>query len=161
AGGVRFRLGEAYVREGRLDEARVHLGQAMRDAGALMPALGWWLLSWPVALTPRAARARAARRAGAGGRGGAPSAPAAGGRRRAGGRGGGRTRNARARARARARLARPRDRDPRRPDAVSAVHARVAPRALAVRPDPSPQRPLAARPRRRSPRRAHDPLLHG
>jgi glycosyltransferase involved in cell wall biosynthesis len=60
AGPLRLRLGEAYVREGRVAEARRLLAIAMRAPGSRAAALGWWLLSWPVAFTPRAARARLA-----------------------------------------------------------------------------------------------------
>jgi glycosyltransferase involved in cell wall biosynthesis len=63
AGRLRARLGEAYVREGRLAEARRLLAGALASPGARATAFGWWLLSWPVALTPRAAHARAAARA--------------------------------------------------------------------------------------------------
>jgi len=50
-------LGEAYVREGRPAEGRRHLARAMADTAERGAALPWWLLSWPVALTPRARRA--------------------------------------------------------------------------------------------------------
>ena len=65
AASLRFRLGEAYVREGRVAEARRFLAGAMGSPDARLKALAWWLLSWPVALTPRAARARAAEASGA------------------------------------------------------------------------------------------------
>jgi glycosyltransferase involved in cell wall biosynthesis len=52
-------LGEAYVREGRPAEARRHLARALGDPGERNAALAWWLLSWPVAFTPRAHRAAA------------------------------------------------------------------------------------------------------
>ena len=61
AGRLAFYLGEAYVRDGRLPEGRRHLRSALGRRGARREALGWWLLSVPVALTPRAARVRAAR----------------------------------------------------------------------------------------------------
>jgi glycosyltransferase involved in cell wall biosynthesis len=57
-------MGETWVREGRVAEARRLLARALRS-GAGAGALGWWLLSFGVALTPRAARARRAERAGA------------------------------------------------------------------------------------------------
>ena len=59
-----FYLGEAHVREGRVAEARAFLRRAMRRPGTRGPALGWWALSFGVALTPRA---REAARAAAGG----------------------------------------------------------------------------------------------
>src|SRR5204863_2351099 len=52
-------LGEAYVREGRPAEARRHLARAIADPGERWAALAWWLLSWPVAFTPRSRRATA------------------------------------------------------------------------------------------------------
>jgi glycosyltransferase involved in cell wall biosynthesis len=55
-----FFLGEALVREGRVLEARAWLARAMRAPRSAAAALAWWLLSVPVAWTPRAARARAA-----------------------------------------------------------------------------------------------------
>ena len=54
AGTLLFYLGEAYVREGRVAEARRFLRRAMRRPGTRAAALGWWALSFGVALTPRA-----------------------------------------------------------------------------------------------------------
>jgi glycosyltransferase involved in cell wall biosynthesis len=62
--------GEAFVREGRVREGRAALREALRtrEPAVLAASLAWWLLSWPVALTPRARlrrseeRLRAARR---------------------------------------------------------------------------------------------------
>ncbi len=64
AGTLLFQLGEAYVREGRVAEARRFLRRAMGRNGPRAAALGWWALSFGVALTPRA---RAAALSGAGG----------------------------------------------------------------------------------------------
>jgi glycosyltransferase involved in cell wall biosynthesis len=50
-------LGEAQVREGRPRQGRHHLSFALGDANERWSALAWWLLSWPVAFTPRALRA--------------------------------------------------------------------------------------------------------
>ncbi|HYM80024.1 MAG TPA: glycosyltransferase [Candidatus Limnocylindria bacterium] len=58
AGRVLFYLGEAYVRDGRVGEARRFLRRAMHDAGVRAAALGWWALSFGVALTPRARAVR-------------------------------------------------------------------------------------------------------
>jgi GT2 family glycosyltransferase len=60
AGRLAFHLGEAFVRDGRVREGRRWLRRALVRPGARREALGWWLLSFAVALTPRAARARAA-----------------------------------------------------------------------------------------------------
>jgi glycosyltransferase involved in cell wall biosynthesis len=60
---VRRHWGEALVREGRPEDARRHLGLAMRSARSAPPAAWWWALSWPASLLPRARRARR-RRAG-------------------------------------------------------------------------------------------------
>jgi glycosyltransferase involved in cell wall biosynthesis len=61
AGRLLVCLGEAYVREGRVGEARAFLRRAMRHTGARAAALAWWALSFGVALTPRArAAARSA-----------------------------------------------------------------------------------------------------
>ena len=58
---LHFYLGEAYTREGRVAEARRFLRRAMPHADAWAAALGWWALSFGVALTPRArAAARSA-----------------------------------------------------------------------------------------------------
>jgi hypothetical protein len=57
-------LGEACVRDGRVAEARRFLRRAMERSGPRAAALGWWALSFAVALTPRA---RAAAASGAGG----------------------------------------------------------------------------------------------
>jgi glycosyltransferase involved in cell wall biosynthesis len=59
---VALHWGEALVREGRTAEARQRLAPALRSSRSLLPAAGWWLLSWPVELLPRARRARAAAR---------------------------------------------------------------------------------------------------
>jgi len=58
AGTLLLHLGEAYVREGRVAEARRFLGRAMAQ-GPRAAALGWWALSFAVALTPRAHAASA------------------------------------------------------------------------------------------------------
>jgi glycosyltransferase involved in cell wall biosynthesis len=55
-----FYLGEALVREGRVGDARRWLARAIGTPRSTAGALAWWALSFPVALTPRAARARAA-----------------------------------------------------------------------------------------------------
>lgn len=54
AGTLLFHLGEAYVREGRVAEARNFLRRAMGRSGPRAAALAWWALSFGVALTPRA-----------------------------------------------------------------------------------------------------------
>jgi glycosyltransferase involved in cell wall biosynthesis len=62
--------GEALIREGRVREGREALEGAFasREPATLATALAWWLLSWPVALTPRARRgSRQAARSGAAG----------------------------------------------------------------------------------------------
>ena len=48
-----------YVREGRGREARAFLARARRSGDTRAAALGWQALSYAIALTPRAARARA------------------------------------------------------------------------------------------------------
>jgi glycosyltransferase involved in cell wall biosynthesis len=63
AGTLLFQLGEAYVREGRVAEARRFLRRAFGRTGPRAAALAWWALSFGVALTPRA-RAAAASDAG-------------------------------------------------------------------------------------------------
>lgn len=63
AGTLLCYLGEAYVREGRVAEARRLLRRAIGQAGPRAAALGWWALSFGVGLTPRA---RAAAGSGAG-----------------------------------------------------------------------------------------------
>jgi glycosyltransferase involved in cell wall biosynthesis len=60
AGTLLFYLGEACVREGRVVEARRFLRRAIARAGPRAVALGWWALSFPVALTPRARAAASA-----------------------------------------------------------------------------------------------------
>jgi hypothetical protein len=50
-------LGEAYVREGRPALARGYLNRALASPAEFVAALEWWLISWPVAFTPRARRA--------------------------------------------------------------------------------------------------------
>jgi glycosyltransferase involved in cell wall biosynthesis len=60
AGRFALRLGEAYTREGRVAEARRHLVPAFGDPRSRGEAFAWWALTFAVALTPRAARARAA-----------------------------------------------------------------------------------------------------
>ena len=59
AGTLLLHLGEAYVREGRVAEARRFLRRAMAQAGPRAAGLGWWALSFAVALTPRARAASA------------------------------------------------------------------------------------------------------
>lgn len=54
AGTLLCLLGEAYVRDGRVAEARGFLRRAMGRKGPRSAALGWWALSFGVALTPRA-----------------------------------------------------------------------------------------------------------
>jgi glycosyltransferase involved in cell wall biosynthesis len=56
---LRLLLGETYAREGRVREARAWLAGAFGRVRSAGPALAWWALTWAVALTPRAARARA------------------------------------------------------------------------------------------------------
>ena len=51
---VLFYLGEVYVREGRVSDARRFLRRAMGPGGMRAAALGWWALSFGVAATPRA-----------------------------------------------------------------------------------------------------------
>ncbi len=58
SGRLHFYLGEVHVREGRPREARRFLSRALKRRGARGAALLWWLLSFAVALTPRARRAR-------------------------------------------------------------------------------------------------------
>jgi len=55
-------LGELYVREGRLDEARRLLFRALTGRGGRTRASAWLALSVAMTFTPRAARARAAHR---------------------------------------------------------------------------------------------------
>lgn len=55
---VVLRWGERLVREGRVSEARGLLRRAMRSPRSAAVALSWWALSFPVAWTPRARRAR-------------------------------------------------------------------------------------------------------
>lgn len=52
--------GEALIREGRVREGREALEGAFasREPATFATALAWWLLSWPVALSPRARRQR-------------------------------------------------------------------------------------------------------
>jgi hypothetical protein len=61
---ARYRA-EAFIREGRTGEGRAALRDVWRapDPILLPAALAWWLLSWGVALTPRARRRRAESRA--------------------------------------------------------------------------------------------------
>lgn len=67
---ARYR-GEAYIREGRVREGRAALRGALGTAGEAPVAAAWWILSWPVALTPRARRQRREERLARGGVGGA------------------------------------------------------------------------------------------
>jgi hypothetical protein len=61
AGRLALHLAEAYLRDGRVSEARAFLARARADAASRGRAAALWLASFAVALTPRAARARAAR----------------------------------------------------------------------------------------------------
>ncbi|MGE5179073.1 MAG: glycosyltransferase [Bacteroidota bacterium] len=53
---LRTLWGERLVREGRVGEARRILARAFSSPRSFAPALGWWALSWPVGLLPRARR---------------------------------------------------------------------------------------------------------
>ena len=53
---LRVLWGESLVREGRVSEARGLLRRALTSPRSSATALAWWLVSWPVALTPRARR---------------------------------------------------------------------------------------------------------
>jgi glycosyltransferase involved in cell wall biosynthesis len=55
--------GEALIREGSVREGREALQHAFTEPRLIASALAWWLVSWPVALTPRARRAARSRRA--------------------------------------------------------------------------------------------------
>jgi glycosyltransferase involved in cell wall biosynthesis len=59
-----LQLAIAYLRDGRVAEARGFLARARAQPGARAQAAALWLASFAVALTPRAARARQALRAG-------------------------------------------------------------------------------------------------
>ena len=61
-------LGEALVREGRPAEARRWLARAVGAPRSAAGAAAWWAASFPMALTPRARRAREARAQGNGAR---------------------------------------------------------------------------------------------
>jgi hypothetical protein len=67
AGRLALHLATAYLRDGRIAEARGFMARAFADPGARGPAAALWLASLAVALTPRAARARRAAQAGGGG----------------------------------------------------------------------------------------------
>lgn len=55
---VLVRLGELLVREGRTAGARALLRRAMNSPRSAVAAFSWWLLSFPVAMTPRGRGAR-------------------------------------------------------------------------------------------------------
>jgi len=64
AGRLLLQLAIAYLRDGRVAEARGFAQRALAHPGARTEAAALWLASFAVALTPRAARARRASRAG-------------------------------------------------------------------------------------------------
>lgn len=53
---LRALWGEGLVREGRVAEGRRLLARALAAPRSFPAALGWWTLSWPVSLLPRARR---------------------------------------------------------------------------------------------------------
>ena len=62
AGRLALHLATAYLRDGRIGEARGFLSRAFADRDSRAAAALLWLASYAVALTPRAARAREAAR---------------------------------------------------------------------------------------------------